>query len=51
MGKRNRERVARIRVGQEKAIATPTDPKEKTGLGICPFPGCRETPLRAQGAL
>jgi len=40
MGKRNRERVARIRAGIEKPITTPTDPKEKVGKGLCPFPGC-----------
>ena len=50
MGKRNRERVARIRAGQEKAIATPIDPKEKAEHGLCPFPGCRERPLRAEGS-
>ncbi|GAI90748.1 unnamed protein product [marine sediment metagenome] len=50
MGKRNRERVARIRAGQEKSIATPTDPKEKAEHGLCPFPGCRERPLWAEGA-
>ena len=45
MGKRNRERVARIRAGQEKAIATPMDPKEKAEQGLCPFPGCQGRPL------
>lgn len=44
MGKRNRERVARIRAGQEKSIATPTDPKEKAMKGLCPFPGCPGRP-------
>ncbi|MBA7605658.1 hypothetical protein ES703_12792 [subsurface metagenome] len=50
MGKRNRERVERIRAGQEKSIATPTDPKEKAMKGLCPFPGCPGTPLRAEGS-
>ncbi|MBA7680290.1 hypothetical protein ES703_88604 [subsurface metagenome] len=50
MGKRNRERVARIRAGQEEARATPIDPQEKAKAGLCPFPGCLGTPLRAQGA-
>ncbi|MBA7661334.1 hypothetical protein ES703_69349 [subsurface metagenome] len=50
MGKKNRERVAKIRAGIEKSIATPTDPQEKARLGICPFPGCKEKPLRAEGA-
>ncbi|MBA7700345.1 hypothetical protein ES703_109056 [subsurface metagenome] len=49
MGKKNRERVARIRAGQEKSIATPTDPKEKALKGLCPFPGCQERPLRGDG--
>ena len=48
MGKRNRERVARIRAGVESSIAT--DPKEKAARGLCPFPGCQGEPLRAQGA-
>jgi len=50
MGKRNRERVARIQAGLEKPIAMPTDPAEKTKMGLCPFPGCSATQLRAQGA-
>ena len=50
MGKRNRERVARIQAGLEKPIGMPTDPKEKATKGLCPFPGCPGTPLRAEGA-
>ena len=50
MGKRNRERVARIRAGHEKPIATPMDPQEKIEHGLCPFPGCTGTPLRAENA-
>ena len=49
MGKRNRERVARIMAGVEEPRAVPTDPQEKASQGICPFPGCRGEPLRAQG--
>jgi len=45
MGKRNRERVERIRAGQEKSIATPMDPKEKAAQGVCPFPGCSWRPV------
>ena len=50
MGKRNRERRERVQAGLEESIATPMDPKEKAEHGLCPFPGCQGTPLRAQGS-
>lgn len=50
MGRRDRERRERIGAGLEKPIATPTDPQEKARRGLCPFPGCQGTPLRAVGA-
>ena len=50
MGRRNRERVARIQAGLEDPKGTPKDPKEKAARGLCPFPGCQGTQLRAQGA-
>lgn len=50
MGKRNREKRERIQAGLEKPTATPTDPVEKARRGLCPFPGCTGTPLKAKGA-
>jgi len=50
MGKRNRERRERIQAGLEKPMAAPTNPQEKARRGLCPFPGCQGTQLRADGA-
>lgn len=50
MGKRSREKREKIQAGLEKPIATPTDPQAKARLGLCPFPGCTGTPLKAAGA-
>ena len=49
MGRRKRERVARIGAGIEKANATPLDPQERAKRGLCPFPGCQGDPLRGAG--
>ncbi len=50
MGKRNRERREKIQAGLDKSTVIPTDPQEKARRGLCPFPGCKGTPLKAEGA-
>jgi len=50
MGKRNRERIERIQAGLDKSTVIPTDPQEKAMRGLCPFPGCTGTRLRAEGS-